>query len=197
MSNPDPQARVVKLERPKRIARRFVAGVIEDDVMGLAAEMAYRFLFAVFPFALFVAALGAFIAGLLPIDNPTGQIVTIVNNNLPAPIAEALGPELARLIRSPRADLISIGAIAALWAATGGTNVLIKGMHRAYDVPEARPFLRRYAVAVAMALFAAVGVIGSFVVIVGGAFLTRDLADRVGLGAQARATVQLLRWPTV
>jgi membrane protein len=181
----------------ERIARRFIHGVIEDDVTGLAAEMAYRFLFAVFPFALFVAALGAFIAGLLPIDNPTGQILATMNDTLPAPIAEALAPELERLIGSPRADLISVGAIAALWAATGGTNVLIKGMHRAYDVPQRRPFLRRYVVAVALTVLAALGMVGSFVVIVGGAFLTRDLAAQVGLAAQAWATLGLLCWPLV
>jgi membrane protein len=185
------------MERLKRIGRRFVGGIIEDDVGGLAAEIAYRFLFAVFPFVLFVAAVAAFIANWLPIENPAGQIVALLGDNLPGPIAESLRPELERLIASPRADLLSFGAIAALWAATGGTNTLIKGMHRAYDAPEARPFWRRYLVALFLTGLAAMGVILSFVAIVGGALVTQGLAEQVGLGREAFNLLQLLRWPAV
>jgi membrane protein len=179
------------------IGRRLMHGIQNDDVSGLAAEIAYRFLFAVFPFGLFVAALSAFGAGMLHIDNPAQQIVGGLSDNLPPSIAEGLRPELERLLTSARADLLSIGAIAALWAATGGTNALVKGIHRAYEVEEARPFLLRYVVAVGLTLLAAVGAIGSFVTIVGGALITQQLAEQVGLGSQAFAVLQILRWPAV
>jgi membrane protein len=181
----------------KGVARRVLDGIKKNDVSGLAAEMAYRFLFAVFPFGLFVAALGAFVASAVHVDNPAEQILGGLGDNLPPAIADALRPELERLLTSANAQLLSIGAIAALWAATGGTNALVKGMHRAYDVPEKRPFLLRYAVAVGLTLLAAVGVIASFVTIVGGAILTQQLAAQIGLGDQAFAVVQLLRWPAV
>ena len=146
---------------------------------------------------LFVAALGAFVASAVHVDNPAEQILGGLGDNLPPAIADALRPELERLFSSASAQLLSIGAIAALWAATGGTNALVKGMHRAYEVPEQRPFLLRYAVAVGLTLLAAVGVIASFVTIVGGAMLTQQLAAQIGLGDQAFAVVQLLRWPAV
>jgi membrane protein len=179
------------------IGQRFLDGVRNDDVSGLAAEIAYRFMFAVFPFGLFVAALGAFGAGLLHVDNPAQQVVAGLGDNLPPSIAEGLRPELERLLTSARTDLLTIGAIAALWAATGGTNALVKGIHRAYEVPESRPFLLRYVVAVGLTVLAAVGAIGSFVTIVGGAMLTQQLADGIGLGDQAFMLLQFLRWPAV
>src|SRR4051794_26308007 len=57
------------------VGRRLIDGVREHDVSGLSAEIAYRFLFAVFPFGLFVAALGAFVAGLLRVDNPAQLVL--------------------------------------------------------------------------------------------------------------------------
>src|SRR5688572_18071530 len=75
-----------------------------------------------------------------------------LDDNLPGPIAQALQPELERLVSSPRADLLSLGAIAALWAATSGTNALVKGIHRAYGVEETRPLVLRYAVAIGLTL---------------------------------------------
>ena len=48
-----------------------------------------------------------------------------------------------------------------------------------------------------LTLLAAVGVIASLVTIVGGAMLTQQLAGQIGLGDQAFAVAQVLRWPAV
>lgn len=183
--------------KDRSVPRRLMHDVQSDDVFGLAAELAYRFLFAVFPFGLFVAALGAFVASLLHVQNPADQIVNGLGDNLPSSIAQALRPELQRLLSSPQAGLLSIGALAALWSATGGTQALVKGMHRAYGIPETRPFLLRYVVAIALTLLGAVGLVAAFVTIVGGALVTQQIAGQVGFGAQAYALIQMLRWPAV
>ncbi len=177
------------------VGHRLVKGIKEHDVSGLSAEIAYRFLFAVFPFGLFVAALGAFVAGLAHVDNPARLVIEGLGDNLPPGIAASLQPELERLLGAAQPGALGIGALLALWAATGGTNALIKAMHRAYGVPEQRHFLLRYAIAIGLTLLAAIGVIASFVTIVGSSILTQQLAERLGLGEQAFAVVQIVRWP--
>jgi membrane protein len=176
-----------------RLAKR----VQDHDLLGLSAEMAYRFLFAVFPLGLFVAAVGAFVAGLVHVDDPAGKVLAALRDNLPGQIADSIRPELTRVMDHARPDLVSAGALGALWAATGGTNALLKGMNRAFDVDETRPFLLRYAIAVGLTLLASVGVLASFVTIVGGAVVTQKLAEKMGLGDQAWALIQVLRWPAV
>ena len=47
-------------------------------VSGLAAELTYRFLLAIFPFFIFLASLGGMITALLAIDDPSGQIVDAI-----------------------------------------------------------------------------------------------------------------------
>lgn len=178
-------------------ARRVLKSVQRDDVPGVAAEIAFRFLFAVFPLAFFVAALGSFAAQALGIGNPAREIVEGLGDNLPPSIAQALQPELEQLLDSARPGLLTAGALAALWAATGGTNALVKGIHRAYDAPERRPIVLRYAVAVALTVLAALGILGSFVTIVGGAAVTEQLAERLGLGSEAGTILGILRWPVV
>jgi membrane protein len=182
---------------PIGVRRRLVDGVRQHDVSGLSAEIAYRFLFAVFPFGLFVAALGAFVAGLLHVDNPAQLVLNGLGDNLPPDIAASLRPELEHLLNAGQPGVLGLGALLALWAATGGTNALVKGIHRAYGVPEQRPFLLRYAVAVGLTLLAAVCVIASFVTIVGGAFFTEQLANQLGIGSQALLFLQVVRWPVV
>ena len=56
----------------REIVGRYVKQVLDDDVPGLAAELAYRFMFATFPFAIFVVALSGFMASWLGMANPGG-----------------------------------------------------------------------------------------------------------------------------
>src|SRR5262249_8294435 len=85
-------------EQARGIGRRLLRGIRSDDVSGLAAEIAYRFLFAVFPFGLFVAALSSFVAGAIHVQDPAQQIVGGLGDNLPPSIAQGLKPELERLL---------------------------------------------------------------------------------------------------
>jgi membrane protein len=135
----------IGLGEPPRVdvIRRVVDRSMRNDIGGLAAEIAFRFLFAVFPFGLFVVALGAFVAGAIHVSNPAGQVIGALGDNLPPSIARSVQPQLEQLLTQPRGVVLGVGAIVALLAATGGTNALVKGMHRAYDIPESRPLVVR------------------------------------------------------
>jgi membrane protein len=187
----------VTTDQLREIGTRMADHVRDDDVPGLATQLAYRFLFAVFPFGLFVAALGAFVAGWAGIDNPAERIVDALGDNLPPDLASTVRPELEQVINETRPALLSVGALGAVWAATGGTNTLIKAMNRAYDVEETRPFVFRYLVAAGLTILAGIGILVSFVTIVGSALLTQEAAERLGVSDQAYVILDLARWPVV
>lgn len=185
------RGRIVEIVR--RVLRRSAA----DDVGGLATQLAWSFLLALFPFGIFAAALSAFLAGALGLTDPTDNILNALGDNLPANLAALIRPELQHVIQKAQPGLVSVGAVGALWAATGGTMTLTKAMNRAYDVPETRGFVSRYAQGVALTLLVTIGLITSFAAIVGGTLITQDLGARLGLGAEGWATVSVLRWPAV
>lgn len=178
-------------------ARRYVQQFRDDDVPGLGAELAFRFLFAVFPFGIFATALGAVVAGLLGVENPAQKAIEALADNLPAELAGAVQDELQAVIEESRPELLSVGAFGALYAATGGTLALIKAMNRAFDIREGRGFVGRIALAVGLTLLLALGLLAAFVTIVGGTVVTQELAERIGFSSQAWALVDLLRWPVV
>jgi membrane protein len=177
--------------------KEFVQQFQEDDASGMAAELAYRWLFAVFPFGLFLAALGAFVASWMGIQNPGQQIVDALGDNLPAELAAGVQPELERVIGPQQPGLVSIGAVLALWAATSGTMTVIKAMNRAYDVEETRSVVVRYGIGIGLTIGAALVLILSFVTIVGGSLLTEEIASQLGLGATAWTVISIARWPVV
>jgi len=166
------------------------------DLPGLSAEMAYRFLFALFPFALFLASVAAAAAGILGVGDPTGRIIDGLGDNLPPDLAGTVRTELEHVLGQQRAGLATVGAIVGLWAATTGTMTVIKSMNRAYDVREDRSLVHRYLLGIGLTIAGSIGIMIAFVTIVGGALLTEQAASRFGL-EQSWWVISLLRWPIV
>ena len=120
-----------------------------------------------------------------------------LGDNLPRDIAAAVRPQLETVLGDTKPGLLTLGAVLALWSATGGTNALIKALNRAWEVEETRPFLVKTGTALGLTVLAGVGIIGSFVSIVGASLLTNEVVARLGLDRSAVDLASLLRWPLV
>ena len=178
----------------RKIAGRYVKQILDHDVPGLAAELAYRFMFATFPFAIFVVALSGFMAGWLGIADPSSRIIGAIGNSLPADLIGPVRTQLEQALSETQPQLLSAGAVVTLYAATGGIDTLMKAMNRAYGVPETRPIVMRIALAALLTVFGGAAAVVSFVAVVGGTLVTQRLIDGIGLG-QAWPALSLLRWP--
>ena len=65
------------------VGKEWAKRVVRDDVFGLAAELAYWFFLSLFPFFIFLAALGGFVAATLDVRDPTQQIVDLLGTTMP------------------------------------------------------------------------------------------------------------------
>src|SRR5690606_21229653 len=108
----------------------------DDDVTGIAAELTYRFFLAIFPFIIFLTALGGFLANALDISNPAKEFVDLFGDRLPDDAASVIERQVNEVVNSRNGALLSFGIVGTVWAATGGASALIKGLNRVYDVPE-------------------------------------------------------------
>jgi membrane protein len=173
---------------------RYIKAVFDDDVPGLSAELAYRFMFATFPFAIFVVALSGLMASWLGIADPGGRIIGAIGNSLPSDLIGPVRTQLEKALTDTQPQLLSVGAVVTLYAATGGIDTLMKAMNRAYGVTETRDLAKRIALAAVLTVLGGVAVVVSFVAVVGGTLATQRLIDGIGLG-QIWPAISLLRWP--
>ena len=180
-----------------RPVKTLVQEVMADDVLNQAAALAYRFLFALFPFAIFLAALVTAVAGFAGIDDPTGRIIGAIGDNLPPDVAQQIAPQLDAVLGQSRPGLLSLGAILALWSATSGVSAVIAAMNRAYDIEDTRGFLGRTLRAAGLTLLASGGIILGFATIVGSSTLTQSAAVALGVDAAGWQVITALRWPVV
>jgi membrane protein len=184
----------VRRQRVREFVRRYVKAIFDDDVPGLAAELAYRFMFATFPFAIFVVALSGLMASWLGVADPGSRIIGAIGNSLPSDLIGPVQAQLEQALTDTQPQLLSLGAVVTLYAATGGIDTLMKAMNRAYGVTETRPMIMRIGLAALLTFLGGVAVVFSFVAVVGGTLVTQRLIDAVGLG-QVWPVLSLLRWP--
>ncbi|MGD8485385.1 MAG: YihY/virulence factor BrkB family protein [Chloroflexota bacterium] len=169
----------------------------EDDVLGLAAELAFRWLLALFPLAIMTAAFAGFAAERVGVADPTQEILDAVGSQLPPEAAETLRPQLDRVLMSQDGGLLTVGLVLTVYAASAGMRAIIKGFNRAYRVDERRPFWRQVAVAVGLTVLMGTSVVASFIVLVVGQVAARDVAALVGLEEASSRVFELARFPLV
>jgi membrane protein len=177
--------------------KRLVKEVGEDDISGAATELAYRLFLAMFPFFIFLAALGGFVADILDVTNPTEEIMDRIGDSLPPDTASILERELTTVIESQDLGLMSIGIVGAIWAASSGVGTITKTMNRIYAVKETRSRWKRYGLAVGVTLLGGGILIVVFLVQIVGQLYGLQLAAELGLEGAAAKAISLARWPIV
>jgi len=141
-----------------RLLLEAIRRLFADEAIPLAGNIAFRFLFSIFPFLIFLTAL----AGFFGSADLAARIVTYLLSVAPKEFVSPLAPEINSLLTHPRTGLLSVSAIITVWSAMGGVDSVRVALNRAYGLTEDRnPFLL-YAI---MALF-----------VVGSAFLLLALA---------------------
>jgi membrane protein len=163
------------------IARAYVKRIVDDDVAGISAELAYRSMFAMVPFAIFVVALAGFIANWLGIANASNRIIGAIGSDLPADLVGPARVQLDAVLAHTQLEVLSAGALLLLYAAVSGTRSLMKAMNRAYGVRETRPLALRITLAALFTLLGGIAIAIAFVAVAGGTLIARRLTGNSGL----------------
>jgi membrane protein len=173
----------------KELGLRVINEIQRGDDLGRAAQLAYYFLFALFPFFLFLTTL----LGYLPIPNLLDRIMELLAQMLPGEALQLVQDNVRDLVTGQRGGLLSFGFLAALWTSSSAITAIIDSLNRAYDVEEGRPFRKVRAIAIMLTIGLSIFIIVSIVLLTIGGWI----ADRVGLGRVFEAAWTILRWPVI
>ncbi|MEO8559792.1 MAG: YihY/virulence factor BrkB family protein [Rhodospirillales bacterium] len=116
-----------------------VGKLIRNNSFELAGHLAFTGLLAVFPFLIFLAAL----FGLLG-DYATAQtLVNFLFRFAPRDVAETLAEPIFRVMTAHRGDLLTLGILGTLWAASSWFEAVRLALNTAYEIDEQRPVWQR------------------------------------------------------
>ncbi len=175
------------------LARRTVKDSIQDDVAGIAAQLAYYFFLSLFPALLFLVALASF----FPLYSFTDESMRLLGPIAPEAVVTLLQDQLTSLSNSGDASLLSIGLLMALWSSSAAMVSVIDAMNRAYDIEDSRAWWKRRAIAIALTIGLALFILTSFGLIVAGPWLADFVGRQLGLAPALTLAWKILQWPVV
>ncbi len=121
-----------------------------DDAFGLAGNVAFRALLAIFPFLIFTSSLTAFIGDRSMADHLIEFLIAI----MPQALVEPIVSEVEKVMTVQRGGVLSLGILLTIWFAGGGVEGVRVGLNRAYGIRETRSVAMLYAVQAAVVLMA-------------------------------------------
>lgn len=158
-----------------KFARRVWNEVTEDHLLTWGAALAYSWLFAVFPFLIFLLSLLPYLPDAV-VAEAGERIREALYAWLPYS-ADTLWTNIKGVLERPRGQLLSIGLLVTLWAASGGVNMTMTALDRCYEAENARSLVRRRAIAILLTVVVASLVLGVLLLIPVGNLITKLAMD--------------------
>src|SRR5215217_433885 len=175
------------------VLKKAVAEFQRDDVPGLAGQLAYYLILALFPFILvLVSLMGTFSSPKL-----AEEVLGYFRQVTPQQVYEIIDTYTGDIIsgNNPAPGLFSIGLLITIWSASGAFAALINALNKAYDVQETRPFWKVRGIAILMTLGLSVLIVIGVLLMVAGYPIGRAVADAFGLGDVFTLVWNTIRWP--
>ncbi|MDQ2085137.1 YihY/virulence factor BrkB family protein [Herbivorax sp. ANBcel31] len=155
---------------PKRIYFRFK----DDNITAFASQLTYSFILSFFPFLIFLLTLLSY----TPIKSK--RVLDFLSATLPEASFDIVLNTINQIIASRSGALLSIGMITTIWMASNGMNAAIKGLNKAFDQKESRPFWKVRGISIIATLILALTVLFSFVLLVFGEIIGENLFQFLG-----------------
>ncbi len=194
-----PAENTAKKKRPGivTIGKTLGKEITTDDVPGLAAEVAYHGIFAIPALIIVLFSIAAMIEAYSSVklaDRLTDAIA-----NAPEETQDILNSLVDNAVGQVNSGLMSfalmIAVIVALWSGSNGVAVLMKAFNRAYDVEEARSFVKQKALAIGLTLLLGLAINLAFVLWVFGNKLGEWVANKADLDSAYETAWNLARYP--
>lgn len=185
-----------------QILRRVYQEVRNDQVMLVAAGVAFYWLLAVFP----ALATGVSIWALVGDPEAFTKAFETYGGLVPPDIVSLVDQQVQE-VRATTSNALTFGALAGFlasaWAANNGVKGIVSGLNVAWDLPETRGFLRQNLVAFALlalgvavaalasAMFAALPIIGQL------GFVERYDLDNISVARWPVITVAMITYLSI
>lgn len=170
-------------------ASRLWCEIQDDRVLDGAAVLAFFFLLAVFPAAIFLFSL----TPSLSVPHLQEAMLDLLKQALPEQSASFF-QGASRHTESGGRGLLTFGAILTLWSGSSGVFALMEQLSVIRDAREGRPFWKARAIAILLLLFFAALAIGSLSLVIFGGVLQSGLAAIVGWSRALLLFFATLRW---
>jgi membrane protein len=175
----------------RSIASRTLQAIQHDNCLGLAAQIAFFFVLALFPTLLFFIALLAFV----PVREAAMEVLSSAATVVPWEVITFLREQFEQISMEQNPGLLTISMVGALVSSSAAMMAIIDALNRIYRVLDWRPWWKRQLTAIGLTIVLAAFALLALTFLSIGPGLATRIAASVGLGDTATVLWQILRWP--
>jgi len=167
----------------------------EDHLAAFAGNLTYKWLFALFPFMVFLLSL----LGIFQATELVDVLLSRAAEAMPREVVDVIGGPIRQVTQSKASGGLGLGAaisiVFALWGVSGAFRSVMEAMNVIYEVKDERPLVKKYLISILLSLGSAALLIAALVLVVSGGQIGSSLADAIGLGPGFRQAWNIAQWP--
>jgi membrane protein len=167
----------------KDFVKKVYDEAMEEDIVSNAAQVAFYFIFALFPLLLFLLSLFGLV--LESAEDFRQELFLYLREIIPASAITLIEQTLTEVVQGSSGGKLTFGFLLALWSASAGVDSLRIVLNDIYDVEENRPWWKYKLTCVLFTL--GLGVLISVVmgVVFYGSHLLTSFLNSAGMGSSA------------
>ena len=161
---------------PWQVGRNVFDQIVANHVFGRAAELAFYFLFALFPLILLMmTSFGLVAAYRLELQS---HLLSYFEDFLPPAAFQLLRTVATELAAHASGRKLTFGIMTALWCISGGISSMISALNLAYHVRETRPWFKVQAISIGLSVLIPIVLFaGKLMMLIGSHFLDQARTD--------------------
>ena len=175
------------------LKRTFNEAFFKDNCLGMAAQLAYYFFFALFPTLLVMIAIASF----FPVDRLIDDLFRTLGGVAPPEVLSIITDQMQKIADGEQGGLLTLGMLTALWSSSAAMTAIIDTLNAAYDIEEGRPWWKVRLTAIGLTVGVSLFILVSAALLLAGPTVAEYLADRFFLGPAFEWTWKILQWPLV
>lgn len=176
----------------RELAHRVWGGINRNDLINRAYELAYNFLWAVFPMLLFMLG----ILGMLASEGSQlrANLFYYFQLVLPPMAYKTLVQTLYEVTPVSTGGKLTFGLLFALYSGSAGMTQLMSTLNAAYEVREERSWIKVHLISLTLTLAMAVLLIAALFLVLAGSQIVASAGKAVGHSAAAWIIGKVLQW---
>jgi len=165
----------------------------EHDIFGRAAQLSYYFLLALFPLLLFLMTLLGYFAQAG--SDLRYKLLTYLATVMPSSAVTLVRTTLDEISGGAGGGKLSLGILAALWAASNGMGAISDTLNAAYGVKEQRPWWKVRLVAIFLTIMVSIIIVVALAIVLYGGHIGERVATHFGFSTIFTIVWKVLQWP--
>ncbi|HEX9422121.1 MAG TPA: YihY/virulence factor BrkB family protein [Pyrinomonadaceae bacterium] len=177
----------------KSFVGRLWKRINDHDIFGRAAQLSYYFLLALFPLLLFLMTLLGYFAQAG--SDLRHKMLTYLGTVMPSSAVTLVQTTLDEISTGRGGGKLSLGILAALWAASNGMGAISVTLNAAYGLKEERTWWKVRLIAISLTIMVSIVIVVALAIVLYGGYIGERVAIYFDFSAAFTIAWKVLQWP--